>query len=484
MINNITKTLKIGQYSSQLNPLGPNTSLKQLALETQTLRTKIVNVDAIGEAGDVIFTTLDGEKIEVSNVLHASIGDKIRIAKNTENRYVAISIYQKSTIAEASVNKADNLEVVSISHILKTGSYVAGNFIPSDDVGGVFDGLLGDSFVHPLDEEKTCRFRVISLNNNMGDDIEPQKGVLGTLNEILSDNEANDQYIACKVVMQDGEKAILSTKFGNIIISQRFQNMPVGTDLILSLVDDAEKNIELNKSVSELILSLNKAALLLRKNGKIAEMEFSKLAFLFVFLMRHIPKKSGENDKLKNPLSVEKLLSDQPMSKEESDSLLRASDKVRIYAPEVMEAEFCEVVFKQNWCLLSIPFKEEDRTSQQKIYVQRKNLNIIRLVADLDMENIGLVQLDIIISSEGRDLPSRMLKNIDVKIRHKNKLDKEFFTLVRNALHNSLLPFNIKSTVLFEESSKFLNNFQNDESEEDLHIELGKKIDKKLEYYV
>ncbi len=482
MINNITKTTKLGAYTSQINPLASTHSLKQLGHETQILKTKIVSVEAIAEAEDVIFTTLDGEEVKITNILSASIGDKIRIAKNADGQYFAISIYQKSDSLKDAISSAESSEIVLVPQILKPGVRIFGEFVSSSSNSALFDDTLDSIAPSQLLHDKTHEFKVISVNNNLGDDFEPVKGVLGILNEILSGNEENDSYIACKVIMQDREKSILSTKFGNITIPQRFQNLVLGSDLILSVVK--EDVLVPDNNIAELMANLNHMTSVLCKNKDMGLIDAPELAFLLSVLMRYRHRKGGENTTLKDQLVMEKLFSNKQMSDEETEMLFAAAEKANQYGVEVLGNQLKEQFLKANWFVIALPINQDGRKSKQKLYVQKNNKNIIRLVTDLDLENIGQVQLEVIISSEGKGIESRRLKNIDIKIRHKNKLEKEFFSLVKLALHNSLLPFGIQSTILFEESAEFLNNFIQVDDKEELSVEIVKKEDGNLTYYV
>ena len=467
---NIAKTSKLNLVKLQPNSID---SVKHVRPKAQSLRSQIVNVDAIGEEGDVIFTTVDGKETRISNSLRASDGDKVRIIKNEEGMYELVSIYEKFSSSQTLVKKTFVKPDISESLRLNPGEVILAELVDVEDSSSLISKSFDNNGIMKLlHSGQIYQLRVVSIDKDSAEDLEIKIGLVGILNEILSDESQGDYSFSCKVINNDQLKTTIGSEFGNFVVPKIYKNLTSGTNLILQLILDVPLNhASYSASINNWITNLDILRNMLSDEMK--KQDDTSLASALVVLKKYVHKQGISQ---KNKDILEKLYVDGRL---EHDEIINLKNVFDVFKEELRNSS--NIVAKtsdlnQQWIAFYIPINQEDRKYNHKIYLQKTTPNIIRIITDISLSNIGEIQLDVLILLEKEDYKKEfVVKNIDLKIRHKSKIQEDFFQIVSSSFQKSNSAFDIKSTIMFEETQNFSDDPVNNTVKKEIATSLNRR---------
>lgn len=470
MIDGSIKTQKISNVKFTIAS-SPNATLNDLAKELQILKSEIGTVTDFTSEGDVIFTTQSGESHKLDTDFHLNLGDKVRVVKNEHDEYEAISIFQRKDqrdhhpIIQTYSRNSQEAGAIYRDKSLKVGKILSGIFQESDSDSEESEIELSGK-KRNFSKFLKYHFELKSIGSSFNNlyDIENLKtGLLDTLNEILSDDIDSDDTFSGKVIEVNDDEIIVKTLHGNFILSGK-HTIAEGTNLVLKLLGEEPLDIDLKFEKIDLmsLINLSKELEIILADiiGKLGTEYTNKI----LLGLSHILQMAKKNEKLADDIS--KLL---PYSKlEDKNEAQKASNLLSKLIPDfnVIIEETLSKFSPDTWFVSNFTIYYEQESKKQPIYIKREKNNLVRIITDIDLSEIGKIQLDILIKTAKNESNFVQITNMRTQIKHKNPLDKticedlrvNFENLIRNISPDSKISF--LQTDKFEEISERAGKFE------------------------
>jgi hypothetical protein len=474
MIDRNIKPTKISPTNFSVNST-TNTSLSDLTKELQILKSQVGTVTGFDIKGDVIFTTQSDETYTLTPTINLNIGDKIRVIKNDLGEFEIINIYEKSKLQKSIQQQIigtytkNNKDIITTLNdkTLKVGQKLTGTYSSPDLDEFSIAPENKDKNIFNSSKKYTLEIKSIGvLSGEIDDSFMVESGLLGTLNEILSDDIGIDGIFAANVSELNDQELVVKTMYGILTLEGDY-NVEVGTNLVLKIIHSEPIDQSFNNSGVDLHKLIVLANYIQTSLGNIIEklggQYTTRILSILSKILSELKYERLTPEKLSELIVTDGNFTDHKTIIESFSDIL----------PQ-FKTLFQEIISRYDqttWFVSYLPVYYDNKPKKQPIYINRTKKDTIRIVTDLELSEIGAVQIDLLVYLSNEDVKLTKLHALDLLVKYKKDLKPLFFENIKIDFEKISKSLGIDSKISFKKTNLFEEIDKN--STNNIEFEIG-----------